>query len=1441
MSAQTRGALNQNKQAAKDFCYQSATGPHVVHLALASVHLVAVALGSHAQACTYAQLTSPTHELQESSMSGTDGLLTVEMDSDKSLSTTDIQNAIIRTTGDLASGARTLSFPAPADPASSYYRELHNTCTNRPLIVSVGVGNTIHLYPKQRAFLQFDSTGVSVVGEKSWDPRDFGCACNGVDDDTPAFQAFLNSFPVGDRMFPIEIRLPPGRMYFASDLHVTRPVWIRGRGTARDRALYGNNDYTSAEFLYSSIWRFAPLRGVIVHGQTAQRFDGGAGSSATNSLFEDFDLVSYRLAPHTSGDSYMLLNPAHHTRQASRAYPKGHVVIRPGAVMPNPSEQVYLDGLMRSGERVCFRALNKGTTAAEGTPTTTVTTAMDAAEADFPTSLGSSIVDNDLTWLVESIPKDYVTEQNYALKERVVVPGVNDAMFECVRAGTSWDSGPSLSPENGIGVRCPDGMANPALGELFHEQQYTISNVEDGLPGAPVMVTTTAEHGFLTGETVEIEFLRGSFADLNGTHTVTVAAAKTFTLDGTLPNNRGIYAQSHSLAGGHGITARAGQVKWRTITCEALNIISSSTRIRRMTIAGFDGGATISSECGYGESEGNVIHVDANFCNIEDVLFAHLSCGYKYRGSDSNAGNCRDCNFQFMGQGRTNVDAAAYLDLNGRKWGNGGFSVLDRSQGDSHSGHYSQFSDSPAYRNDAFFGAAFGARFTHCIAEARYQNIFRGYAVVYNCTTTDLDTSLIESEGFVLDPVYGRGLRELDNTTWKSHSEKRLQFGLSTQNGYGGAHWMLSQRDDFANDPIGWCYDSVVSDDALHGGRYWWTYGYFGTYGRFAFGMSGTRASEGRGFFRFYRGYFNGDETDGAWFQGVGSRDKSSLFVRGGARLAGDRFDSKGSTPGTWLEDVVISSGYVGGLWSSYAGQSAKIYQRSIVSVSGLGDPIDITVPSHQLVTGMSVRIADVSGNTNANGDHTITVIDDDTFRLDNTLGNDAYGQGGKLTTPSYPNWLHEVARPADHILGSNGYVYRAIAYTGQTHPSSEPNWALAPTIGNEFTSGNITYRNVGPAPTYAKSKFLDHPLKALTPQTAARWGDTPGTDEGTASPNTGVDSVRQEATTSSTSLTAVGSVTLENGKAYIIDWLCVGRPISGGGEFRTISIRTHANAYSGMLTHASDSPHYGGSVNTSTGSISASGLTLEANVTPSTATPFRWASYWKMMEVRTELFDPASLNNQGMWAPSFVGSPWVGVGGNLQNTLNPATVGTSVNGHTPAAFNGSDQSLAAGNGVANYLTKTEWAFAALVYTATAPTDPGDQLRHTARVIASDSAGSGYWGIAMTSTGPAAYVYNNVYKDVIASETPIGNWIAVFAKAVGGTLYIAANTGAYSSVSAPQFDVDTGPLTLGVGYGGAFFSGSILEVMTRKTAWSDSERASIYAYWKEQYPGAGLP
>ncbi len=94
-----------------------------------------------------------------------------------------------------------------------------------------------------------------------------------------------------------------------------------------------------------------------------------------------------------------------------------------------------------------------------------------------------------------------------------------------------------------------------------------------------------------------------------------------------------------------------------------------------------------------------------------------------------------------------------------------------------------------------------------------------------------------------------------------------------------------------------------------------------------------------------------------------------------------------------WYYDVSAN------LLAPWAATSGTMPQQAAESLTITGasnaSPIVITISNHGYATGEQVTIADVLGNTAANGDWTITVLTSSTFSLNGSTGNGAYTSGG--------------------------------------------------------------------------------------------------------------------------------------------------------------------------------------------------------------------------------------------------------------------------------------------------------------------------------------------------------------------------------------------------------------------------------------------------------------
>ncbi len=128
-----------------------------------------------------------------------------------------------------------------------------------------------------------------------------------------------------------------------------------------------------------------------------------------------------------------------------------------------------------------------------------------------------------------------------------------------------------------------------------------------------------------------------------------------------------------------------------------------------------------------------------------------------------------------------------------------------------------------------------------------------------------------------------------------------------------------------------------------------------------------------------------------------GSTGNGDYFIpkRLPANLTGFR------TPFTLIQGVSLTNA-LGGYFTTHLPTAISAVAPSGVvrDMTGNGvTPIVVTGTVHGLTTGDTVVIAGVLGNTNANGTHTVTVIDSITFSLNGTTGNGLLLSAGYWTT----------------------------------------------------------------------------------------------------------------------------------------------------------------------------------------------------------------------------------------------------------------------------------------------------------------------------------------------------------------------------------------------------------------------------------------------------------
>lgn len=220
--------------------------------------------------------------------------------------------------------------------------------------------------------------------------------------------------------------------------------------------------------------------------------------------------------------------------------------------------------------------------------------------------------------------------------------------------------------------------------------------------------------------------------------------------------------------------------------------------------------------------------------------------------------------------------------------------------------------------------------------------------------------------------------------------------------------------------------------------------------------------------------------------------------------------------------------------------------------------------------------------------------------------------------------------------------------------------------------------------------------------------------------------------------------------------------------------------------------------------------------------------------------FDRASLALTGLWsnfsASPWVGSPSAGVSGDndLSEATNPPAAGATVNGRTPADFDGTNDELDAegtANTYFNAQTLSGWILfnADAVNTNNATTYENDCLITTRP--------SAYFTVFLKSTGEIGIRFVPTAESIVTSTFTIGAWQLVQWKYDGATIRIRVNGGAWQSAAATgNFGDLANTLHFGTNYSvSAIFDGKILEIGLTDIVLSDGTFDNILSGCRVDY------
>lgn len=221
-------------------------------------------------------------------------------------------------------------------------------------------------------------------------------------------------------------------------------------------------------------------------------------------------------------------------------------------------------------------------------------------------------------------------------------------------------------------------------------------------------------------------------------------------------------------------------------------------------------------------------------------------------------------------------------------------------------------------------------------------------------------------------------------------------------------------------------------------------------------------------------------------------------------------------------------------------------------------------------------------------------------------------------------------------------------------------------------------------------------------------------------------------------------------------------------------------------------------------------------------------------------VFDPATLALTAWWRASYTASPWVGTASagssgsrDLTEATNPPSVGSALNGFTPADCDGSNDILTNATTLTNYITNTAY-FGWCLFMFDAATG-GTGTFGSPNLIADNA---GFWGVAVyDDTGTKkidAWHWDGSAKrstDTIST----GAWTLVCWRYDGTNIRLKVNSASVQVNAAGSVSTLTGTMEAANGFSGFYFDGKIAEIGLMASAESDARFDDIKAYINNRY------
>ena len=226
-------------------------------------------------------------------------------------------------------------------------------------------------------------------------------------------------------------------------------------------------------------------------------------------------------------------------------------------------------------------------------------------------------------------------------------------------------------------------------------------------------------------------------------------------------------------------------------------------------------------------------------------------------------------------------------------------------------------------------------------------------------------------------------------------------------------------------------------------------------------------------------------------------------------------------------------------------------------------------------------------------------------------------------------------------------------------------------------------------------------------------------------------------------------------------------------------------------------------------------------------------------MPISLSNFTPAMLNLAGWWQANFT-DPWLptasiggsGTNGNLINGIAPST-GAAQNGYTPGLFNGTTQYLTGANAGTTYLSNATCSVWILANLTSVPVSAGAVTPYLDPNLFSENGGDIVASVSVD--GFRVAIFDGAYKVPTVIPFTTGSY-HLFQMMWDSTQVWSRVDGGVPQTILAGANQSIGNFQIGTNYAiNAFIAGTILEVGTSQTAFSQITFDKIRAYCNLRY------